>query len=196
MPLYYPSCCLLNLLSWPDMVYTMVGQADQEGFKDGPWETALFSSGSMSLICLPDCSLIVGDYNIGALRKISKPGPSPNPSPSPSPSPSPEPSPSPSPDPGKGWVDKPQFLLYQCYNKFLSARDGLRYFLQLVVCNQSFLLWWYRENPSCVAKCAPGMLQKGIMGSTRPFGYLLCSSGDLLELHQAFDALHSGALGV
>ena len=52
----------------------------------------------MSLVCLANCTLVLGDFNLGRLRKIYQESPAP-PAPAPSPGPSPAPEPSPSPPP-------------------------------------------------------------------------------------------------
>lgn len=52
----------------PAAVTTLAGACGGFGFADGPGDEALFGGGMQSLVCLPNCSLLVGDLGSGRLR--------------------------------------------------------------------------------------------------------------------------------
>ncbi|KAL4457444.1 hypothetical protein ABPG75_012309 [Micractinium tetrahymenae] len=53
------------------VVSTLAGACGEKpGFADGPAGEALFSDGMKSLVCLPNCSLLVGDLGSGRLRLV------------------------------------------------------------------------------------------------------------------------------
>lgn len=52
----------------PGMVTTLAGQCGHPGDQDGSGQEALFSPVIKSLVCLANCSLLVGDAGTGTLR--------------------------------------------------------------------------------------------------------------------------------
>lgn len=52
----------------PGLVSTLAGTCGLSGARDGPADEALFSNSMKSLVCLANCSVLVGDVATGRLR--------------------------------------------------------------------------------------------------------------------------------
>jgi hypothetical protein len=77
-------------------VTTVLGSATQEGYADGSGADARLTSGSVTLACRPDGSMLLSDIQTKMLRLITiTSGPPAGPSPAPGPTPTPAPAPAP-----------------------------------------------------------------------------------------------------